>query len=147
MWPLGLLFWLCIISSYFSLCLKILSQKALRFDPRRDLFPLFCIVEKQRFSDSDQGTTCIPLSGVSFRVFVVQTGALGLQCCTAAEVLTGHITLHDPEMHIIFFLHMVLMCLAAWIQNQWSWVVERPCHSTDLALTKKLNKTERVFVT
>lgn len=58
-----------------------------------------------RLKQSDRFTsesTCIPLSRVSFRVFVVQTGALGLKGCTAAEVLSGHIRIQDPETHIIF---------------------------------------------
>lgn len=46
--------------------------------------------------------TRIPLSRVSFRVLVVQTGALGLKGCTAAEVLSGHIRIQDPETYIIF---------------------------------------------
>lgn len=49
--------------------------------------------------------TCIPLSRVTFRVLVVQTGALGLKGCTAAEVLSGHITIQDPETHIIMLLY------------------------------------------
>lgn len=46
----------------------------------------------------------VPLSRVSLGVFVVQAGALGLECCTAAEVLkkTGGDDIKNPELAACF---------------------------------------------